>query len=90
MFIQNPETWVGYLKRERAQADWEHYVETRILDATTKAAAKAAAKATAEGKAETAINLLSMNVDKNTIAQATGLSLEEIKKLENHGVKAKK
>ncbi|GHS88644.1 hypothetical protein AGMMS49957_10510 [Synergistales bacterium] len=80
-FIQNPETWVGYLKRERAQVDWEHYVEARESDAGARGMAQGITQGITQGKMETATNLLSVGVDENTISKATGLSLEEIQKL---------
>ncbi|GHS90443.1 transposase [Synergistales bacterium] len=46
--------------------------------------AKGKAEGKAEGKSETAINLLRMNIDKDTVSKATGLSLDEIQGLSNY------
>jgi predicted transposase/invertase (TIGR01784 family) len=66
--------------KEREETDWENYVNSRV----TKATAKAVAKATAETKAETAGKLLDVGMDKKMISEVTGLSLEEIQKLDQH------
>jgi predicted transposase/invertase (TIGR01784 family) len=53
-------------------------------EATAKATVEATAKATAETKAETAAKLLNVGMDKKMISEVTGLSLEEIQKLDKH------
>ncbi|GHV53129.1 hypothetical protein FACS1894216_10520 [Synergistales bacterium] len=74
-----------YEQSEKRRRDLMAFMD----EATRKGEAKGIAKGTAKGivkgivkgKAETAANLLRMGVDKNIIAQATGLSAEEIEKL---------
>ncbi|MDR1732612.1 MAG: Rpn family recombination-promoting nuclease/putative transposase [Synergistaceae bacterium] len=93
MFMNEREQWVGYLMRERAQTDWEHYLKTSLEKATAEGMAQGMAEGKAKGKAEgiaegeakskaeAAIKMLRLGMDKNTISQVTELSPAEIQKL---------
>lgn len=56
------------------------------LQAGEKKAREAEQKGKAEGKAEVAKNLLDMGIDIRKVSEATGLSVEEIKRLRDHNI----
>ncbi|MGO0063636.1 Rpn family recombination-promoting nuclease/putative transposase [Brevibacillus fluminis] len=72
--------WVEYETRKKAIQD-ELSVAKEAELRQMKAREEGLAEGKAEGKAETARNLLTLGVDVDTIAKATGLSLGEIEKL---------
>ena len=72
-FFRTPGNLALYMKRERAETDYQNALKKRE--------AKGEAKGRAEGKAETARSLLEMGLAPEKIALATGLSLAEVEAL---------
>ena len=74
IFVSDPEQWVGYLRRERAQTDYENSLMAKLE------------KGRKEGKLETAKVLLKMGtLTLEQISQATGLTEQELLELRNKG-----
>ena len=80
-----PEYRYYQLRAQIAEMDRKAIEETHIEEATAKGMAQGMAqgmlKGRAEGRVETARNLLQMGFELDKIAQATQLSLDEIKGL---------
>ena len=79
IFISDPEQWVGYLRRERAQTDYENSLMAKLE--------KGRKEGLKEGKLETAKVLLKMGtLSIGQISQATDLTEEELLELRNKNI----
>jgi predicted transposase/invertase (TIGR01784 family) len=92
-------TLLNYVTRTGNVIDIDHLVEeshrlpkpigdtfmTIAEQLEARGEAKGKAKGKAEGKAETALNLLKEGTDPQFVAKVTGLSLEDVMKLTQHG-----
>ena len=82
LFLQNQMERYNYLLSYKAMRDAETNDETirraAMAEGKAKGRAEGRAEGEAKGKADTARNLLQMGFDAAQIAQATGLSLEEV------------
>ena len=76
-FFRMPGNLASYRMRERAETDYRNAFKY----ATAKGMAQGRAEGEAKGRADTARRMLEMNLTPEQIAQATQLSLDEIKGL---------
>ena len=80
-FFRMPGNLASYRMRERAETDYRNAFKYATAKGMAQGRAEGEAKGRAEGRVETARNLLQMGFELDKIAQATQLSLDEIKGL---------
>ena len=86
IFVSNPEQWVGYLRRERAQTDYENSLMAKLEKGRKEGLKEGLQKGKQENKLETAKILLKMGMlTLEQISQATGLTKQELLELRNEG-----
>lgn len=86
IFVSNPEQWVGYLRRERAQTDYENSLMAKLEKGRKEGLKEGLQKGKQENKLETAMVLLKMGMlTLEQISQATGLTKQELLELRNKG-----
>lgn len=86
MFVTDPQQWVGYLMRERAQTDYEHSLAARLREATEQGLQQGLQEGRQQGlqqglreaKVEMARNLLARGMPLNVVLETTGFSEEEL------------
>ena len=86
IFISDPEQWVGYLRRERAQTDYENSLMAKLEKGRKEGLKEGLQQGKQENKLETARILLKMGMlTIEQISQATGLTEQELLDLRNKG-----
>ena len=80
-FFRMPGNLASYRMRERAETDYRNAFKYATAKGRAEGEAKGRAEGEAKGIASTARRMLDMNFTSEQIAQATGLSLDEIEAL---------
>ena len=86
-FFRVPGNLASYRMRERMETDYRNAFRYVAAEARSEGIAEGRVEGEAKGRAEAARNLLRMGLEVSKIAEATGLSFEEIEALK--GVSAK-
>ena len=81
LFTRDPDLVRDYFIALRDRLDYENSFKWARADGLAEGEAKGRAEGEAKGRAETARRMLEMNLTPEQIAQATQLSLDEIKGL---------
>lgn len=83
MFVTDPQQWVGYLMRERAQTDYEHSLSEQLREAKERGLQDGLQQGLQQGlrtaREEMARNLSARGLAMDVIVETTGLSEEEIR-----------
>ena len=83
IFVTDPQQWVGYLRHERAQTDYENSLAAKLEEGMRKGEQKGRLegmrKGEQKGKVETAHKMLAHGMSLEMVIELTGLSENEIR-----------